>query len=58
MTVYYKMRQFLLQNMSAFLLRNTTVLLQNVFKKCDDFIAKCDSYYKTPLLLQVATVET
>ena len=29
MTVYYKMRQVLLQNVSGFLLHNAAVLLQN-----------------------------
>ena len=49
MTVYYKMRQILLQNATAillqnasgFLLQNTTVLLQNATA-----ITKCDVYYK------------
>ena len=60
MTVYYKMRQTLLQNAIATLLQNTTKVYQNirlqnatillqsatVITKCDDFITKCDSYYK------------
>ena len=49
MIVYYKMRQVLLQNATAILLQNATgFLLQNttVITKCDDFITKCDSYYK------------
>ena len=39
--VYYKMRQ-------VFLLQNATVLLQNaiVVTNCDNFITKCDVYYK------------
>ena len=60
MTVYYKMRQILLQNALGFLLQNVTVLLQNatVVTKCDDFITKCDSYCKMRRLLQFATVQT
>ena len=48
----------LLQNASGFLLQNETVLLQNatVITKCDDFITKCDSYYKMQRLLQIAAV--
>ena len=48
----------LLQNASGFLLQNATVLLQNatVITKCDDFITKYNSYYKTRRLLQIATV--
>ena len=54
-TVCYKMRQILLQNVTANLLQNVTevyyemwVLLQNatVVTGCDDFITKCDVYYK------------
>ena len=38
----------LLQNASGFLLQNAKVLLQNptVTANCDDFIVKCNSYYK------------
>ena len=38
----------LLQNASGFLLQNGTVLLQNaiVITKYDDFMTKCDVYYK------------
>ena len=59
MTVYYKMRQILLQNMTAILLQNTTVFLQNatVITKCDYFITKCKSYFKMRGLLQIATVK-
>ena len=56
MTVYYKMRQILLQNgtaillqdVSGFLLQIVTILLQNVtvITNCDDFITKCDVYCK------------
>ena len=37
----------LLQNVTAFLLQNATVLSQNltIITKCDDFITKSDSYY-------------
>ena len=50
----------LLQNTSDFLLQNATVLLQNatVITNWDDFITKCDSYYKLRRLLQIATVQT
>ena len=41
MTLYYKMRQILLQNATAILLQNATVLLQNAA-----IITKCDVYYK------------
>ena len=68
MTVYYKMRQILLQNATAillqnasgFLLQNATVLLENatVITKCGNFITKCDSYYKVRCLLQTATVHS
>ena len=40
-----------LQNALGFLLQNATVIT-----KCDDFITKCDSYYKMQRLLQIATV--
>ena len=38
----------LLQNASVFLLQNASNLLQNaaVFTKCNNFITKCDVYYK------------
>ena len=51
MTVYYKMRQILLQNV--------TVLLQDaiVITKCDNFITKWDSYHKMQRLLEIATVQ-
>ena len=49
--VYYKMRQ-------VFITKNATVLLQNatVITNCDDFITKCNRYYKMRRLLQIATV--
>ena len=50
MTVYYKMRQILLQNATPILLQNATEVyykMHQVFiTKCDSFITKCDSYYK------------
>ena len=68
MTVYYKIRQMLLQNVTAILfskcdrnlLQNATVLLQNVtvITKCDDFMTKRDSYYKMQRLSQIATVHS
>ena len=52
-----KYNRSLLQNTLRFSLQNPTVLLQNAtgFTKCDDFITKCDSYYKMRRLIQVAT---
>ena len=59
MTVYYKMRQILLQDPTAILLQNATVLLQNatIITNCDNAIIKCDSYYKMRCLLQIARVQ-
>ena len=44
----YKMRQISLQNAAATLLQNATILLQNtiVITNYEDFVTKCDSYYK------------
>ena len=42
MTLYYKMRQILLQNTTAIFLQNTT----EVYYKTDSFITKYDSYYE------------
>ena len=44
MTVYYKIRQMLLQNATAILVQNATVLLQNATVITDNFITKCDVY--------------
>lgn len=41
----------ILQNVSGFLLQNATVI-----KKCDDFIVKCESYFKVGSLWQKASV--
>ena len=45
---YYKLLQTLLKNAPAFLLQNATDILQKVTvtTKCNDFITKCDVYYK------------
>ena len=53
-----KCDRIFLQNVSGFLLQNATVLLQNVTVTTsrDNFITKCDSYYKMRPLLQTATV--
>ena len=50
----------LLQNPSVFLLQNETVLLQNttVSTDCENFITKCDSYYKMQRLLKIGTEQT
>ena len=42
----------LLQNATAILLQNATVIT-----KWDNFITKCDSYYKMQRLLQIATIQ-
>ena len=36
----------LLQNVSDFLLQNGFLQNVRIISKCDDFIRKCDSYYK------------
>ena len=43
MTVYYKMRQILLQNATAILLQNATEVN---YKMGQDFITKCNSFIK------------
>ena len=48
-----KCNKSLLQNALGFLLQNATVIAN-----CDDFITKCDSYYKIRRLLQIATVQS
>ena len=54
-----KCEKSLLQNTSDFLVQNATALLQNatVVTSWDDFITKCNSYYKMRRLLQIATVQ-
>ena len=44
----------------VFSVQNETVLLENatIITKYDDFITKCDSYYKRPRLLQIAAVQS
>ena len=67
MTLYYKIRQILLQNATAILLQNATDIhykcvrffipkCDSFITKCDDFITKCDSYRKMRRLLQIVTV--
>ena len=54
MTVYYKMRQILLQNATAVLLQDAPGFLsQNAtaIRNCDNFITKCNCY------LEIATVQ-
>ena len=50
-----KCDKILLQNASGFLLQNVTVVLQNatVFTNWDDFITKCNSYYKMRYFSQI-----
>ena len=67
-TLFYKMRQILLQNTTAiilqnawaFLLQNTTaIMLQNAWAfllQNATVITKCDSYYKMRRLLQNASI--
>ena len=43
----------LLQNASGFLLPNATVITN-----CDNFVTKCDSYYKMRRLSQIAAVHS
>ena len=65
--VYYKVRQVLLQSATPFFITKcdglllqsaTAFLLQSAtgITKCDNFITKCDRYYKVRRLLQSATV--
>ena len=42
--VYYKVRQVLVQSATGII-------------KCDNFITKCDRYYKVQRLLQSATIQ-
>ena len=53
MTLYYQIRQTLLQNVTAILLQNST----KVYYKCNSFVTKCDSYYKIQRLLQNGLVQ-
>ena len=48
---YYKVRQLFYYKVRQVLLQSATVIT-----KCDNFITKCDSYYKVRRLLQSATV--
>ena len=68
MTVYYKMRQMLLQHATCVLLRNATEVyykmrqvfyfkMQQLYYKMRRFITKCDSYYKMRRLLLIATLQ-
>ena len=50
---YYKVRQLFYYKVRQVLLQSATGIT-----KCDNFIAKCDRYYKVRLLLQSATVQT
>ena len=53
------MRQYFVTTCDRSFLQNATVLLQNatVITICDDFITKCNSYYKMRRLLQIVTVQ-
>ena len=54
------MRQKLIAKFDRFFIIKCDSLLQNatVTTKCDNFITKCDSYYKMRRLLQITTVQT
>ena len=52
MVSYYKERQLLYYKVRQVLLQNATGIT-----KCDNFITKCDKYYKVRRLLQSATVQ-
>ena len=59
--VYYKVRQVLLQSATAFFITKCDgLLLQSAtsITKCDNFITKCDRYYKVRRLLESATIQT
>ena len=49
--VYWKMRQDFYYKMRQFFLQNATIITNY-----NNFITKCDSYYKVRRLLQIATV--
>ena len=53
MTLYYKIRQTLLQNATAILLQNAT----KVYYKCNSFVTKSESYCKIQCLLQNVLVQ-
>ena len=56
MTVYYKIRQILLQNATAVLLQNATEVY---YKMSQDYCYKMRQfYYKLRRLLQIATVQS
>ena len=56
MTVYYKIRQILLQNATAVLLQNATEVY---YKMSQDHCYKMRQfYYKLRRLLQIATVQS
>ena len=63
MAVYYKRRQILLQNTTAILLQNASGFFNNFIIKCDsyykydDFITKGNIYYKMRRLLLTATAQ-
>ena len=52
MVCYYKVRQLFYYKVRQVLLQSATVIT-----KCDNFITKCDRYYKVRRLLQSATVQ-
>ena len=53
MVCYYKVRQLFHYKVRQVLLQSATGIT-----KCDNFITKCDRYYKVRRLLQSATVHT
>ena len=53
MVCYYKVRQLFYYKVRQVLLQSATGIT-----KCDNFITKCDRYYKVRRLLQSATVQS
>ena len=49
--IYYKFRQVFFYKMQPFYYK-----MWQLFTNCDDFIIKCDSYYKMRRLLQITTL--
>ena len=69
MTVYYKMRQILLQNATAILLQNATKVyykmcqvfcykMRQIFTKYNSYYKLQELYYKMRRLLQIVTVQS
>ena len=61
-TLYYEMRQKLLQDVTAILLQTATKvyckMLQGFLSENATVVTKCNSYYKVQCLLQNASVQS